>query len=202
MVLRPASAVRWYLPSRSMIFTCFCGTILIAFIRTISRNERDAEEHVRRHVGVTSSTMPSAPTTRMRVPAAIGVADARRPVLAADVHAAGADRRLDVVRDDAFAADERFGARRHAGRAELLHHARPQQQQRGGEHDDEDDELHGESPKPRKAASGRGEGASADEDDAEMRDRDLDDRADERDRDPGDRPRVDGEHGGIIRGRV
>ena len=37
MVLRPASAVRWNLPSRSMIFTCFCGTILIACISTTSR---------------------------------------------------------------------------------------------------------------------------------------------------------------------
>ena len=37
MVLRPASAVRWNLPSRSMIFTCFCGTILIVRIRTTIR---------------------------------------------------------------------------------------------------------------------------------------------------------------------
>ena len=44
MVLRPASAVRWYLPSRSMIFTCFCGTILTAFIRTISRNRATPNE--------------------------------------------------------------------------------------------------------------------------------------------------------------
>ena len=35
IVLRPASAVRWYLPSRSMIFTCFCGTILIVRISTM-----------------------------------------------------------------------------------------------------------------------------------------------------------------------
>ena len=37
------------------------------------------------------------------------------PVLAVDVDAAGAERGLDIVRDDAFVADERLGARRHAG---------------------------------------------------------------------------------------
>ena len=37
MVFRPASAVRWYLPSRSISLTCFCGTILIVRISTTSR---------------------------------------------------------------------------------------------------------------------------------------------------------------------
>ena len=38
MVFMPASAMRWNLPSRSMIFTCFCGTIRIVRIITTSRN--------------------------------------------------------------------------------------------------------------------------------------------------------------------
>ena len=50
----------------------------------------------------------------MRVPAGIGCGRARGPVLAADVDASGADRRFDVVRHDALAADQRLGARRHA----------------------------------------------------------------------------------------
>ena len=44
--------------------------------------------------------MPSAPTTRTRVPERSGAGAARRPVLAADVDAAGAERRVDVMRDD------------------------------------------------------------------------------------------------------
>ena len=87
MMLRPASAVPWYLPRRSMIFTCFCGTILIDFIRTTSRNTATTKRNDN-HVRVTSRTMPSAPVTRTRVPVAMVPGAPRRPVLAADVHAA------------------------------------------------------------------------------------------------------------------
>ena len=53
--------------------------------------------------------MPSAPTTLMRVPAAIGVAERAAQSWPADIHAAGAERRVDVVRDDAFVAEQRLG---------------------------------------------------------------------------------------------
>ncbi len=84
-------------------------------------HEHDQQEHGETdeddiaHARVTSSTMPSAPTTRTLVPAGIVLRAACRPVFAADVDAAGAEGRIDVVRHLAVATDQRCGARRHAG---------------------------------------------------------------------------------------
>ena len=152
------------------------------------------EEHVRRHVGVTSRTMPSAPTTRMRVPAAIGVGGAGRPVLAADVHAAGAERRVDVVRDDAFAAEERLGASTERRRRRMFLRILGRSTRNETAMTTMKSTICTGSPKDRKAATAAAKRADADEDDPEVRNRHFDDRGDERDRDPDGRPAVEGKH--------
>ena len=157
MTFRPASAVPWNLPRRSMIFTCFCGTILIDFIRTISRKSRDDEEKDN-HVRVTSRTMPSEPVTVTRVPIARGpalcAAQSSPPTFTRPAPVGG----IDVVRDDPVSADELLRARRDAAPAGTRHEPWPQHRERHDEDEGKRDDL--EERRPTKRDDGRAASAA------------------------------------------
>ena len=153
------------------------------------QEDRQAEKDDAVHARVTSSTMPSAPTTRTFVPAAIDLGAARRPVLAADVDAAGAERRVDVVRHDAVPADQRVGARRHArgrraGRAAAIAAAASDTLSTTTNSADlRGDAVAEVAPPPAPATA-----PMLTNTEPEMRDRHFDDGGDERDAEPAERP--------------
>ncbi len=184
MVLRPASAVRWYLPSRSMILTCFCGTILIAFIRTTSRNTATTKRTIQIMRVYLQDDAVGADDRDARAGRQRRCAP-RRPVLAADVDAARADA-VDVVRDDAVLADQLLGARRHA---------RPLVARRASGRSTASDTTRTTAnttiwtgvARRQRGRDGGGERGHADEHEPEMRNGHFDDRRDDRQREPGKR---------------
>src|SRR5262249_30424751 len=108
---------------------------------------------------------------------------ARRPVLAADSYAAGAQCRLDVMGDDAVASDERRGAMRHARTGQPAEQTRSQRDERDDHHQDEHRELDRQA-EAEEGGRGGGYGAGRHERRSEMRNRDLEDRRHERDEQP------------------
>ena len=194
-MFRPASAVRWYLPSRSMILTCFCGTILIAFSSDDQHEEGEDEQDGGRSCGRYLQNDAVGGRDADLACRRAAARRARRPVFAADVDPPGADRRFDVVRDDAFAADERSVRDGTPGAFELRDEPRPEQRRATAPSATTKTTTCAANPQPDAAAMAAAMRGEADEDDAEMRNRHLDDRRDDGEPDPRKRLGCRGVHG-------
>src|SRR5512140_2273802 len=128
MTFSPASAFLWNFPSRSMSFTCFCGTTWTDFRRITSAKKT---RRPRTNGAGDSMEPPLFPVGRRdEEDDSVGAVDAdlgarvdrrgapRGPVLARDVHTARAADGVDRLRDVRELAGERFGARGHSGASE------------------------------------------------------------------------------------